>query len=517
MLNDKSLIQNTIELIRQSKFNLVVREYPADSLETLFYHLLDPASEKKYELLEKYLLIKGIDEYIHHIFSIEIGITRKSFLNWLANKDCNYEQWMPLVNYFLSEGYTEIFELIKTIIKSPHTDPNSRDKVAVSMLEYSNENDWQYLISHPLPSDFSSEPKLNTKSRKLRVAFLSPKFATHVLSSQTVFQDIIFSGATNDFEIYLFALKHHPDEYTEIYRKRADQYIDLSSLSDSESQDIIQKAQIDIVVDLLGATPVKYWKLFESSIRVGIFCARSFVKNYYHYLLGTKDLFPAWQRNFTKLLPLENDYFLPTLPPVEINSELPSATNKYVNFGCFSRDLKINRINFDTWATLLNETPNSRIHFSFINLTKPKKIKIIKEFRYRGIDASRIFFFDQTDPIDHLKKYNMIDVVIDSFPTGSGFSGGDALWMGVPIVGLSKESDTIKTSIFSLKQVDKEKWLTKNEREYIDLCKELVFDEAYRKSLKLTLRQDVINSDLQNGKKYSQELYRCIRGLAPKI
>ena len=104
----------------------------------------------------------------------------------------------------------------------------------------------------------------------------------------------------------------------------------------------------------------------------------------------------------------------------------------------------------------------------------------------------------------------MIDVVIDSFPTGSGFSGGDALWMGIPIVGLSKESDTIKTSIFFLKQVDKEKWLTKNEREYIDLCKELAFDEAYRKSLKLTLRQDVINSDLQNGKKYSQELYRCL-------
>ena len=39
MLTVKSLIQNTIELISQSKFNLVLREYPVDSLETLFYHL----------------------------------------------------------------------------------------------------------------------------------------------------------------------------------------------------------------------------------------------------------------------------------------------------------------------------------------------------------------------------------------------------------------------------------------------------------------------------------------------
>ena len=99
----------------------------------------------------------------------------------------------------------------------------------------------------------------------------------------------------------------------------------------------------------------------------------------------------------------------------------------------------------------------------------------------------------------------------------SGFSGGDALWMGVPIVGLSRKSDFVTNMLFTLKKIGKENWLTKNEREYIDLCKELAFDEAYRKSLKLTLRQDVINSDLQNGKKYSQELYRCLNGLATKI
>ena len=317
--------------------NLALQEYPADSLETLILSSSRSYLRKKYELLEKYLLIKGIDEFIRLIFDLEIGITRKSFLNWLANKDCNYEQWMPLVDYCTSHGYSEIFEFMGAIIKSTNTDSLLRSQVAAMQIQNYCEYDWKILLSQKLPSEFSQAPKLNTKSRKLRVAFLSTKFATNYLSSQTVFQGIMFDGQVSDFEIYLFALTHHPDEYTEIYRKRADQYIDLSSLSDSESQDIIQKAQIDIVVDLLGATPVKYWKLFESSIRVGIFCARSFVKNYYHYLLGTKDFFPAWQRNFTKLLPLENDFFFPTLPLVEINREIPSVTNQYITFGCFSR------------------------------------------------------------------------------------------------------------------------------------------------------------------------------------
>ena len=173
--------------------------------------------------------------------------------------------------------------------------------------------------------------------------------------------------------------------------------------------------------------------------------------------------------------------------------------------------------NFDTWAKLLDEVPNSRIAFSFILINSRLYSYIIKEFKCRGIHSSRLVFLKRTPPHEHLLKYNTIDIIIDTFPVNSGFSGGDALWMGVPIVGLSRKSDFVTNMLFTLKKIGKENWLTKNEREYIDLCKELAFDEAYRKSLKLTLRQDVINSDLQNGKKYSQELYRCLNGLATKI
>jgi len=510
----KSLIQNTIQLIGQAKYNLVVLEYPADSLETLFYHLLDPASEKKYELLEKYLLIKGIDETIMLIFGLEIGITRKSFLNWLANKDCNYEQWMPLVNCFNKYGFSEIFEFMGAIIKSTNTDSHFRSHVAAMQITNYCEYDWKILLSQKLPSEFSQAPKLNTKSRKLRVAFLSTKFASNYSSSQTLFQGIMFDGQVSDFEIYLFALKRHPDEYTEIYRKRADQYIDLSSLSDSESQDIIQKAQIDIVVDLLGTTPIKYWKFFEHSIRVGIFYARSFIKNYYHYIIAAKETFPDWQKDFTKLAVVSNDIFFPKPNPVEIKRNLPSATNKYVTFGCFSRIVKINRINFDTWATLLHETPNSHINFGFLQLDMTFKFLIIKEFRGRGIDASRIFFFDRTDSIDHLKKYNTIDVAIDSWPALSGVSVIDALWMGVPIIGMLPPPGPDKRPLPYLKYFGKEKWLAKNEREYIELCKYLATDEAYRKSLKVTLRQEVIDNPLTDSKKYSENLYNCLKKIA---
>ena len=70
------------------------------------------------------------------------------------------------------------------------------------------------------------------------------------------------------------------------------------------------------------------------------------------------------------------------------------------------------------------------------------------------------------------------------------------------------------TSESFLKDAQKTEWIAKNEGDYINLCKKFALDEPYRKSLKLTLRQDYINSDLMNSKKYSKELYRCIKDIA---
>ena len=98
--------------------------------------------------------------------------------------------------------------------------------------------------------------------------------------------------------------------------------------------------------------------------------------------------------------------------------------------------------------------------------------------------------------------------MIDSFPSGSGFALGDALWMGVPIITMSIYADSF------LIDVRKTEWIAKNEVDYINLCKKFALDEPYRKSLKLTLRQDYINSDLRNSKKCSKELYRCFKDIA---
>ena len=517
-----SVASDLIYRLSRVKHFAIADDAPKASLDALVYVLIDMKAtvEEKCNTMEEYIgldangMVNTPDDFIRNILSMEMGITREQFFSWLEKKDCDYGKWSYATTAFLLTGFPEIRDFLSVIIKSKKTNPITRSKAAEAQLYCAIQNDSKYLVNNPLPSDWSPEPKLKIKSRKLRVAFTSEKFATNYISSQTVYQDAIFSGLPDDVEVWLFSLKYSADQFTEPYRNRAHKFIDISGLSDLESRAVIKKANIDIVVDLFGATPEKYWRFFENSIRVSSFDVDCFIKDYYHYNLEEKNNFAEWKKAFTTLEPVPNQFFWPNLSPVVINPKAPSSSNNYITFGVFSRLLKIHPHNYDVWAKLMHEVPKSIIAFSFIQLQKQHQYIIEKEFKERGIRSNRISFFPRTDGPKHLTKYNSVDVVLDTFPVGSGFSALDALWMGVPIVGLIKETDTVINTKKAYAMLKKGNWATKNELEYIDTCKKIALDVDYRVGLRHRLRQEVIASDLVNGKKFSENMYAGLKKIA---
>jgi len=506
----------------RAKFNLSLAGSPSGSLESLLHHLLGSfSSEEKCNQLQEYLSLNADnevntpDKYIGLIFCMEIGISRVAFIDWLTEKKCDYSKWKNVSAYWISSGFPEVREFLSVIIKSPHTETIYKCKMAQLQLHLCDKCDINYLLDNPLPSNFSPEPKLKKQSGKLRVAFVSDKFAINYVSSQEALRVLIFAGLPDDIEVWLFSTKSHADKYTEAYREKSHQFIDISGLSIEESRAIIKKAEIDIALDYVDTSPTQHWELFEDSIRVGVGDLHGpYIKDYYHYSLNEEALYPEWRRKFARLCEIENWYFVRIPATVQIHPEVASVNNKYITFGVFSRLIKIHPVNYDTWATLLNEVPKSRIAFSFIQLDKFLQYIILKEFHQRGISPDRITFFDRTDSEKHLTKYNEVDLIPDTFPVGSSFSATDALWMGVPIVALSRKTDSAGLAIDALKKLGKESWIANNEREYIDICKKLALDTVYRKNLKSTLRQDFINTGIINEEKFSKNMYDCLKRLA---
>ena len=137
----------------RAKFNPSLAGSPSGSLESLLHHLLgSSSSDEKCNQIQKYLSfnadneVNTPDSYIGHIFSMEIGITRAAFIDWLTKKKCDYSKWKSVIQYFQMSGFPEIRDFLSVIIKSPHTNQNFKGKMAIEQIQTCHKYDPNYLV-----------------------------------------------------------------------------------------------------------------------------------------------------------------------------------------------------------------------------------------------------------------------------------------------------------------------------------------------------------------------------------
>jgi predicted O-linked N-acetylglucosamine transferase (SPINDLY family) len=57
-----------------------------------------------------------------------------------------------------------------------------------------------------------------------------------------------------------------------------------------------------------------------------------------------------------------------------------------------------------------------------------------------GIDPSRLIFAEKRSNADHLARYALADLFLDTFPYGAHTTASDALWMGLPVLTMPGRS-----------------------------------------------------------------------------
>ena len=170
-----SVASDLIYRLSRVKHFAIADDAPKASLDALVYVLIDMKAtvEEKCNTMEEYIgldangMVNTPDDFIRNILSMEMGITREQFFSWLEKKDCDYGKWSYATTAFLLTGFPEIRDFLSVIIKSKKTNPSTRSKAAEAQLYCCIQNDSKYLVDNPLPSDWSPEPKLKIKSRKL--------------------------------------------------------------------------------------------------------------------------------------------------------------------------------------------------------------------------------------------------------------------------------------------------------------------------------------------------------------
>jgi predicted O-linked N-acetylglucosamine transferase (SPINDLY family) len=218
-------------------------------------------------------------------------------------------------------------------------------------------------------------------------------------------------------------------------------WTDIRGMTDEAAAKQIADDGIDILVDVNGHT---------RDARSAVFARRPapIIVNwlgypgtmgtpYHHYIIADDWIIPPENEIYfsEKVLRLpcyqSNDRKRAVAPerPTRADAGLPEDAFVFCSFNAVH---KITKFTFDRWAEILTRTPNSVLWLLESTPETMNRLQLMAN--QHGIGAERLIFAPKQHNPQHLARYPLADLFLDTSPYGAHTTASDALWMGVPVL-----------------------------------------------------------------------------------
>ena len=366
-------------------------------------------------------------------------------------------------------------------------------------------------------SNIKCEKKNKSPSRliigqKIKLGYFSTDFKSHPVSQLML--DVFKYHDQSKFEIYGFNLSTYKDQMTETVSKYFYKFFDCSNLSDEEIADLSKKNKIDIAIDLTGFTQDSRNEIYEYN-------PAKIIVNYlgypgtlgskcYDFIVADEIVLPKTEKKFF----VENVSYLPNCYQPKQNKIITGDKNfskkdfglpedTFV-FGCLNNNFKITPTIFGAWMKILKKTENSLLWLLVYNNESKKNID--KETTNHGVNANRIIYANKVSYLDHLKRFNFIDLFLDTFPYGAHTTAKEAISMGVPLITIIGKSFASRVASSILSDIGLDQLITKNNQEYINLAISLRKDKKKLSEIKEFLNKSETINKIHNPLKFTKDL-----------
>ena len=146
-----------------------------------------------------------------------------------------------------------------------------------------------------------------------------------------------------------------------------------------------------------------------------------------------------------------------------------------------------------------------------------------KEAELRGVSGNRLVFASSMPVEEHLKRIQLADLFLDTFPYNAHTTASDALRVGLPIVTLMGDSFASRVAGSLLNAVGLPELITTTPEAYESLAIELANSPEKLHAIKTKLQLNLPTSPLYDSKLFTrhieaayQEMYdRYHKGLPP--
>lgn len=281
--------------------------------------------------------------------------------------------------------------------------------------------------------------------RPLRIGFISGDFGNHPVTN---FLEPIWNSLDRSaFSLYAYSSFQRNDEKAESLKQTAAGWHDVDKMGDLELAKLINKDEIDILIDLSGHTA--YNRLPALALKpapiqmtwIG-YPGTTGMRAIDYILLDEHFLVESGLDEYLIEKPISMPsikFFEPNKDSPDVN-ELPALNNGYLTFASFNRPQKISDENLTSWAKILVALPTSRLIMGY--MTGQETIDYLRnKLLELGVRDEQLAFRMRTGLKEYLRMHHEVDILLDTYPYTGGTTIGHASWMGVPV--LTREGDSM--------------------------------------------------------------------------
>lgn len=358
-------------------------------------------------------------------------------------------------------------------------------------------------------------------ARKLRIGYVSPDFRFHAVTN--FFEPLIRAHDRSIVELTCYAEVLTPDAMTAKLKGMADHWVSTIGLSDDELAERIRADRIDILVDMAGHSNNNRLAVFArkpAPVQVtwlGYPNTTGLTNIDYRFVDEVSDppgvADPLASETLVRLdggFLCYNSFIVAPDP-----APPPCLATKNITFGSFNNLPKLSPAALDTWSALLKRIPGARLVLKNRFLGEPGTCDLmLRRFAERGIGSDRIVLrAGIPDLTAHMAAYHEIDIGLDSFPYNGTTTTCEALWMGIPVIGLAGDRHLARVGASILTYVGAPELVARDQDHYIDLAVELAQDIPRLAAYHDTLRPRMKASPLCDPDRFARRVEEAYRSM----
>ncbi|MFM9967453.1 MAG: tetratricopeptide repeat protein [Burkholderiales bacterium] len=357
--------------------------------------------------------------------------------------------------------------------------------------------------------------------RRLKVGYVSPDFRRHAAAYFA--EPILAHHDRQRVETFCYSETRTEDDYTAHFKAITDHWHSTVGMSDDAMAQLIQKHQIDILVDLAGHSASNRLRVFArkpAPIQVtylGYPATTGLSAMDYRLTDRHTDAEGVAEARYVERLVRLPDSMWCYRPAADMPevSPLPALARGFMTYGSFNNFNKIDRPTIELWAAMLRDQPSARLMLLTIPESEVRQI-LLRGFAEQGIDAARLIFHGRLSNVEFHRAMLEADIALDPVTVNGGTTTCESLWMGVPVISLTGTRFLSRAGLSILNTIGMQDLAAATTDDYLRIATRLAGNLPQLANMRATLRTRMQASPLMDEARFTRGVEAAYREMFAK-